>query len=181
MAFPCVPVTLPKQEKKVELPGKYLVTVFNPFDGKQKGYDIFLKAADHSQIPIVWCFNDKTSVKHDILPDHPNIVRMPNLSQEELYYVYKKSQALVLFSTYESFGWVLAEAFFCGIPIISRKTGFLDYVYKQKGINIYSNEQELFDLLSTKKTLKPKYSYKLFEHNSYKKVIYKLLSQEHDS
>lgn len=175
-AFPNVPITFPKEEKTTDLPENYFITVFNPFDGKQKGYDIFLKAADHSSLPIVWCFNNKTNVKHDTLPEHPNIIRMPNLTQEELLYAYKNSRALVSFSNYESFGWVLAEAFYCGIPIISRKTGFLDYVFEQEGIEIYNNEQELFSLLSTTNHPDPKYSYKLFEANSYAKVIDRIVN-----
>lgn len=175
LTFPDVKATFPRKRKKVDVPDNYFLTVFNPFDGEQKGYDLFLKAADHSHYPIVWCFNNTTSVKHHTLPEHSNIIRMPNLSQEELFYLYEHASAFVSFSTYESFGWTLAESFFSNIPIISRKTGFLDYIYNQKGIHIYENEQEVFDYLSLKNLTPPEYSYELFEQNSYKKIISKLL------
>lgn len=178
LAFPEVKLTFPKHEKTIKIPDVYYITVFNPFSGKQKGYELFLKAADNSCHPIVWCFNNKTKVQHDTLPDHPNIIKMPNLAQEELFYAYKNAKALVSFSSYESFGWVLAEAFFCGIPIISRKTGFLDYVANQKGIYIYNSEDELIKLLNTDTLEKKEYYYGLFIDNSYKKIIEKLLIEK---
>ncbi|WP_160167671.1 glycosyltransferase [Methylomonas sp. MK1] len=173
--FPDVRATFPKDRTPIELPEKYFITVFNPFSSKQKGYDIFLKAAELTKYPIVWCFNNKTIVQHDTLPDHPNIIKMPNLAQEELFYAYEHAKAFISFSTYESFGWALAEAFFCNIPIISAKTGFLDYIYNQKGIHIYTNEKELSTLLATNDIQSPEYSYDIFLKNSYKTVIEKLI------
>jgi len=177
--FPDVKATFPKKRIKVNLPKRCYFTVFNPFSGKQKGYELFLNAADHSKFPIVWCFNNKTKVQQDTLPDHPNIIKMPNLSQEELFYIYEHANAFISFSSYESFGWALAEAFFCNIPIVSKKTGFMEYVKEQPGIHLYTNNESLFEILENKELTRPKYNPALFYENSYRKVIEQLIDVTH--
>ncbi len=172
--FPDVKITLPKSRQKVELPERYYLTVFNPFSGNQKGYARFVKAADFARHPIVWCFSNKTDVQHDTIPHHKNIIEMPNLSQEELFYIYEHASAFISFSNYESFGWALAEAFFCNIPIISKRTGFMEYVKEQNGIHLYTGDDQLFSILAQDIPNDTKYDYSTFSQYSYKKVIEQL-------
>lgn len=177
LAFPDVISTFPSSRKPVVLPDKYILTIFNPFSKHQKNYDTFINSADYSKYPIVWCYNDKTKVKHDNLPDHPNVIPLKNLSQEELFFVIEHAQAFVSFSTYESFGWALAEAFFANIPIITKKTGFIDYVADNPGIHIWNSNDELFSILNECKLSVPQYNTKLFFDNSYRLIIDKLLNE----
>lgn len=176
--FPDVKITLPKSRQKVELPERYYLTVFNPFSGNQKGYDRFAKAADFAKHPIIWCFNNKTEVRHDTIPHHKNIIQMPNLSQAELFYIYEHASAFISFSNYESFGWALAEAFFCNIPIISKRTGFMEYVKEQNGIHLYSDDEQLFSILGKNISANTNYDHSLFYKNSYKTIIEQLTEEK---
>lgn len=146
--FPDVPASFPVRRKAVALPERYFLTVFNPFSNELKGNEALYRTAEAAAMPIVWCFSDKSGWDFDNLPDHPNVIKMKNLAQEELYYVYEHASAYVSFSHMESFGWSLAEAFYLGLPIIAREVGFLTYVKDQPGIHIYQSEDELLALLA---------------------------------
>lgn len=177
LMFPFVKPFFPRNKKKLELPEKYFITVFNPFSSELKGGDVLFKVADQSALPIVWCFSDKSGLKFEDLPDHPNVIKKPNLSQEELYYSYGEAVAYISFSNKESFGWSLAEAFYSDLPIISKEVGFLTYVKEQQGVNIYETEDELVGFLRKSDYQRSKYDDSLFKNNTYPLAIGKILSE----
>jgi hypothetical protein len=109
-AFPRV--SLPAGRKPIDLPEKYFLTVFNPYSDKLKGGDVVFRAAEHSAMPIVWCYSDKSGLKFAALREHPNVIQLKNLSQEALYHVYEHASAYVSFSLSESMGWSIMEAFY---------------------------------------------------------------------
>lgn len=55
---------------------------------------------------------------------------------EELVPLYQKSDAFILFSSYETFSIVLAESWACGIPTISTPVGIAYDLSKEMGIQI---------------------------------------------
>ena len=60
--------------------------------------DGVFRAADHGAVPIVWCYSDKSGLKFAGLTEHPNVIQLKNLTQEELYYVYDHAMAYLSFS-----------------------------------------------------------------------------------
>jgi len=80
----------------------------------------------------------------------------------------------VSFAFYESFGWTLAEAYFMDKPIISRKTGIIDYVSGEQGIHVYESEDQLKTLLSTCDLMPPHYDMSKFTDNTYAQVFKRL-------
>src|SRR6266850_496079 len=162
VAFPEIASTIPEHlEPVADLPDTYVLTVFNPFVASQKSQDLLVKAAEVSRLPIVWCFSDVTySVGK--LANVSNLIPLKNLSQRQLYFVYKRAAAYISLSTYESFGWSLAEAFFMGLPIVSRRTGIIAFVADQPGIHTYSNDEELWEILRRAEFRKPSYDRSVF-------------------
>lgn len=176
LAFPDVPATFPNGRTAIELPERYFLTVFNPFSDALKGNEALYRAAEAAAMPIVWCFSDKSGFDFNHLPDHPNIIKLKNLTQRQLYYAYDHASAYVSFSYMESFGWSLAEAFYLGLPIIAREVGFLTYVDKQPGIHIFSSEDELRTLLGRTVYKPHPHDDAVFRENAFPVVIDRVLS-----
>jgi glycosyltransferase involved in cell wall biosynthesis len=175
LAFPNVPATFPRNRSAVSLPERYFLTVFNPFADEFKGTDTLYRVADYAALPIVWFFSDKSGFDFASLPVHSNVIQLKNLKQEELYYAYEHASAYVSFSHLESFGWSLAEAFYNGLPIISREVGFLTHVKEQPGIHIYDNEDMLRKLLKSPLYERHHYDDTVFVENTYSHVIDRIL------
>lgn len=174
-AFPRIRLTFPSGRKPVDLPEKYFVTVFNPYSDKLKGGDVVFRAAEHASVPIVWCYSDKSGLKLTGLKDHPNIVYLKNLTQEELYYVYDHAMAYIAFSHSESMGWSIAEAYYTGLPIISREVGFVTYIKNQPGVFVYREEAELLEQVGRLDFSPPRYDYTYLDENPFEQVFERVL------
>ncbi len=61
---------------------------------------------------------------------------------EELVQHYHESDAFVLFSNFETFSIVLAEAWSCGLPVISTPVGIAYKLNKELGIQVEKNDVE---------------------------------------
>ncbi len=177
LAFPDVPATFPRRRVPVNLPSRYFLTVFNPFSDALKGHEALYRAADAAAWPIVWCYSDKSGFDFAHLPEHPNIIKRKNLTQEALYYVYEHASAYVSFSHMESFGWSLAEAFYLGLPILARDVGFLSLVDEQSGVCLYAAEAELHALLQRTDYTQHTYNDTLFKDNAFPIVIDRILAR----
>lgn len=175
LAFPTMRLTFPAGRKPVELPDRYFVTVFNPYSDKLKGGDVVFRAAAHAAVPIVWCYSDKSGLKFDGLTEHPNVIQLKNLSQEELYYVYEHALAYISFSHSEGLGWSIAEAYYTGLPIISREVGFVTYIKDQPGVFVYQEEAELFEQVRRLDFEPPRYDYTYLDQNSFEKVFERII------
>ncbi|MBK9325716.1 MAG: glycosyltransferase [Hydrogenophilales bacterium] len=176
LAFPSMRLTFPAAREPVDLPPRYFVTVFNPYSDKLKGGDAVFRAADHAAVPIVWCYSDKSGLKFDGLTDHPNVIQLKNLSQEALYYVYEHALAYISFSHSEGLGWSIAEAFYSGLPIISREVGFVTYIKDQPGVFVYRDEAELFDRVSRPDFEPPRYDYDYLGRNTFEQVFVRIIA-----
>jgi glycosyltransferase involved in cell wall biosynthesis len=68
---------------------------------------------------------------------------------EKIAQILQKSACLVMFSNYETFSIVIAEALACGVPVIATKVGGLgNELTEKEGITIQSgNEAELIDAM----------------------------------
>jgi glycosyltransferase involved in cell wall biosynthesis len=68
---------------------------------------------------------------------------------EEIAQILQKSACLVMFSNYETFSIVIAEALACGVPVIATQVGGLgNELTEKEGITIQSgNEAELIDAM----------------------------------
>lgn len=177
-AFPEVRSTLPKRRTPVPgLPGRFLLTVFNPFAKAQKGQEVLFSIAPHSALPIVWCYSDASGWDFSTLPATPNVIHLRNLTQEQLYWVYEHAAGYVSFAFYESYGWTLAEAFTSGLPIIARETGIMPYIKQQTGVHLYENEEQLKELLRRDDFDKPNYDESFFLDNSYAQVMRRLIQR----
>ena len=171
LAFPEIAATIPQRLEPVPgLPEEFLLTVFNPFVAAQKRQDLLQQAATVSRLPIVWCFSDRTYAIAE-LPARPGLIPLRNLTQPQLYYVYRKAAAYVSFSTYESFGWSLAEAFFMNLPVVSRRTGIVPFVEEQEGIHVYETDEELMQLLARCEFIRPTYDRTVFAEHSYRAAL----------
>ena len=69
---------------------------------------------------------------------------------EELVQHYHESDAFVLFSNFETFSIVLAEAWSCGLPVISTSVGIAHKLNKELGIQVEKNEVEALSLAMLK-------------------------------
>ncbi|MCP5190679.1 MAG: glycosyltransferase [Pseudomonadales bacterium] len=172
-AFPRV--ILPAGREPVDLPEKYFLTVFNPYSDKLKGGDVVFRAAEHAAMPIVWCYSDKSGLRFAGLQAHPNVIQLKNLSQEALYHVYENASAYVSFSLSESMGWSIMEAFYIGLPIISREVGVVSYLINQPGIAVYRDEKELVERLRQPGFAAPHYDHTYFEQNSFDHVFERVI------
>ncbi len=59
---------------------------------------------------------------------------------EELVQHYHESNAFVLFSNFETFSIVLAEAWSCGLPVVATSVGIAHKLYKEFGIQVEKND-----------------------------------------
>lgn len=174
VAFPEIQATIPKRLAPInDLPQNYILTVFNPFSNSQKKPELLIEMARRSKFPVVWCYSNVTGINLPIesFLSVTNLLALENLSQEELYYVYKHAKAFVSLSTFESFGWALAEAFFMDLPIVSRRTGIIPFVEKQQGITVYLDDDELLDVLDKCEFLCPTYDRSFFLNHTYRAAI----------
>jgi len=176
LAFPTMRLTFPVGRKPVDLPEKYFVTVFNPYSDKLKGGDVVFRAAEHATVPIVWCYSDKSGLKFAGLTEHPNVIQLKNLSQEELYYVYDHAMAYLSFSHSEGLGWSIAEAYYTGLPIISKEVGFVTYIKDQPGVFVYREEGELFERVGRLDFEPPRYDYSHLDQSSFANVFARIIA-----
>lgn len=181
LAFPSMRLTFPAGRKPVDLPEKYFVTVFNPYSDKLKGGDVVFRAAEHAAVPIVWCYSDKSGLKFTGLTQHPNVIQLKNLSQEELYYVYDHAMAYISFSHSEGLGWSIAEAYYTGLPIISREVGFVTYIKHQPGVFVYREEAELFERVGRLDFDPPSYDHTYLDQNSFNNVFERIIAKKSKS
>lgn len=176
-AFPNIPLTFPKILQPVDLPEHYYLTVFNPYSDKLKGGDEVAMAADAACLPIVWCMSDKTGLKYNSDISHDNVIKLVNLTQEQLYYVYRNADAYISFSHSEGLGWSIAEAFYCNLQIITRDVGFVTYVKDQESVHLYDSIDELKALVSAKPySLKSENDLRVLESGYFEKVIGNILA-----
>ncbi len=63
-------------------------------------------------------------------------------SPDELVKLYQSSDAFILFSTYETFSLVLAEAMSCGLPVITTPVGIAKELPSTYGILVKQNDVE---------------------------------------
>ena len=153
---PCIILPVDHLNPIDDLPEKYFLTVFNPYDLDRhysdgfkpyKGYDLIYEIADFFALPLVWCHTDEYS--HNIHA-HPNIIHFTNLEQQKMYYLYQNATAYVSFSREESFGYAIADAMMFDKPIISRSVGVISLLDKnQKGLYLYRTKDGLKDFLKT--------------------------------
>lgn len=178
---PCVITPVDRVEPVEGLPSHFFLTVFNPYyrncyydDGFKpyKGYDLIYELADNLALPLVWCHSDRSLPVQENIKKHPNIIHLPNLRQEKLYYLYEHASAYISFSREESFGWALADAIMFDKPIISRNVGVISSLNpNQKGLYIYSNVKELSELIKCCSFEKGDYDKEIFSPVFFEKKI----------
>lgn len=179
-AIPDVGIAYPKKVKKVDkIPPQFLLTVFNPY-GAVKGLDALEQTARYSKIPIIWCYNDMTRFNlfkgdYKAMEPIPNVIQYRNLSQEKLYYLYKKAAGYVCFSINEGFGWAVADAFVFNLPIVSRDIGIVTFLNTQKGVKTYETKEELICQLAKGSFDRPSYDKSVLDKYNYPKLINRLL------
>lgn len=172
-------VGLPTRTRRVNhLPHKFFLTVFNPYD-RVKGHDIMFRLAPRSCLPIVWSFSTGTfpPEKYGEMPKVENLIKLRDLSQQELYYLYEKAAGYVSFSRSEGLGWSVADAFMFDLPIISRNTGFVTFIAGQKGVNLYKDEETLQALLQREILETPNYDKSILKKYSYERLFDSLLNE----
>ncbi|MBW1764135.1 MAG: hypothetical protein JRJ23_05245 [Deltaproteobacteria bacterium] len=185
---PCVIIPVDHKKALANLPEEFFLTVFNPYDRickyddgmkPYKGYDILYEMADHFPMPLIWCHSDQSiSSGHNIL-DHPNIIHMHDLNQEQLYYLYEHATAYVSFSREESFGWSLADAIMFDKPIISKRVGVISSLDpEEKGLYLYKTKEELKGLLQKDKFEKGEYDKSPFAPERFEKKLLSLTKRE---
>lgn len=178
-AFPNIPLSFPDRREPVDLPEHYYLTVFNPYSSQLKGGDEVASAADAATVPIVWCMNDKTGLVYQDSGESGNLIKLKNLTQEQLYYVYEHADAYISFSRSEGLGWAIAEAFYFGLPIISREVGVVTYIKGQPGVKIYNNKVELNNMLSSSFDVgKINYDYGALQEGYFENVIRRILEKK---
>jgi L-malate glycosyltransferase len=102
---------------------------------------------------------------------------------EDLVNEIQKSDALIMFSNYETFCLTVAEALACGRPVItSRAGGLTDLINEDLGISIESkNEKQLCEAMLTFVQLRKKYNPELLRNfitqNYSKEIIAEKLKQ----
>ncbi len=112
----------------VELPDRFFLTVFNPYD-PIKGVDDLAAAVDDAPHPIVWCHSQQT-VSFPIpekLRGHPRIVHVEEPDPAELRYLYENCVAYLSFSRSEGFAWSVADALRYSPLVVSREIGVFSY------------------------------------------------------
>lgn len=141
------------QINKIEnLPDKFYFTLFNPYvlnrefpEGNLpvKGYDLLFSISKKTEIPIVWGFEKDIDSEPGC-----NIIPMKNLSRAQINYAYQNCLSYINFSREEGYGWSVADAILFGCQIITRDIGIISSLGAKKGVQIYSNEKELLELLN---------------------------------
>lgn len=120
---------------RVDLPEKYYLTVFNPYD-PVKGVDDLARAVLNAPYPIVWCHSQRTlqwPIPGDLV-DHPRIVHVDDPSPGEMRHLYERCLAYLSFSRSEGFGWSAADALRYSRTVVSRKIGILSYAEALDGV-----------------------------------------------
>lgn len=104
--------------------------------------------------------NDKGLTDHEITFAGP-------LKTEEVADVLKNARALILFSNYENFPCVIAEAFMSGVPVISTNVnGIPEYVNETNGILIPPRQNEALKN-ALKQFIEKEYSFQQKELRDY--------------
>ena len=94
----------------------------------------------------------------------------------ELAPYYQKSDAFILFSNYETFSIVLAEAWACGIPTITTSVGIGNNLSEKLGIQVEINSPEsltngMLEIMENKRTFNPDMIRKHAEQFSGEKIL----------
>ena len=94
----------------------------------------------------------------------------------ELAPYYQKSDAFILFSNYETFSIVLAEAWACGIPTITTSVGIGNNLSENLGIQVEINSPEsltngMLEIMENKRTFNPDMIRKHAEQFSGEKIL----------
>lgn len=113
---------------RLELPKRFLLTVFNPYS-EIKGADEISAWIDRSSLPLPWCHSQAT-MPHEIplsLSRHPRIIHVEDATEQELRYLYETCAGYVCFSKYEGFGWTIVDALRYTPAIYSRPVGVLSF------------------------------------------------------
>ncbi len=142
---PLVPLST-AVEPVQDLPARFLLTVFNPYE-PVKGADILSRVAPFAALPIVWCYSNRTVAIDQSLTAVPNVIAIHDPTQAMLNYLYRSASGYVSFSRREGFGWSIADALLNGLPVASRLTGCVHFVAGQRGISLYDDETALEVLL----------------------------------
>ncbi|WP_202795216.1 glycosyltransferase [Janibacter sp. HTCC2649] len=133
------------ERPRVDLPDRYLLTVFNPYD-PIKGVTDLARAADAAPLPFVWCHSQATT-RFDIPPEllhHPRITHVTDASPAEIRYLYERCAAYVSFSLTEGFGWSTADALRYAPAVASRPIGvFSNQAAWQPGTSRITDDGEI--------------------------------------
>jgi len=94
----------------------------------------------------------------------------------ELAPYYQKSDAFILFSSYETFSIVLAEAWACGIPTITTSVGIGNQLSEKLGIQVEINSPQslangMLEIMENKRTFNPDMIRKHAEQFSGEKIL----------
>ena len=137
-SFVLPPPVLKSEEiqKGDNLPERYFLTVFNPYDfymkehGRLKaikGHDVLYEVLEKTDRHIVWCHSTKSIGCAQNIKSHPRIHHLENVNQAQLRYLYEHAKAYICFSRSEGFGWAVADALNYHCPVISRYIGVLEF------------------------------------------------------
>ncbi len=115
-------------------------TRYKRFSNLNDRFNLFYPSADYphknhnllSQLKI----NEKFQIKVTIDPKNnykvrSNIKFLGSISREEVYNIYKRTDALLFLSSEESFGLPLAEAVKCNLPIICPYEDYTEFLSSQ--------------------------------------------------
>lgn len=126
----------------VDLPRRFLLTVFNPYD-PIKGMAELERAAAEAPLPIVWCHSEAT-VRFEIPPAlarHPKIVHVLDATPSQLRYLYERCSGYASFSLTEGFGWSAADALRYSPAVITRSIGvFSNKAAVQPGVTLIGDD-----------------------------------------
>jgi hypothetical protein len=73
-------------------------------------------------------------------------------------------------------GWSILEAFYLGLPILSREVGVVSFIQGQPGVHVYRDEGELFAHLGRLDFAPAKYDFNYLEQHAFTQVFERILS-----
>ena len=114
---------------------KGILTAFEEISLKYSNYILEIAGEDE----LDWL---KEECKKYRIPKE-NLVLSNSFTPSELVQKYASSDAIILFSHFETFGMVLAESLLCGRPVIASSVGgVIDFVHDENGILVPSDDIE---------------------------------------
>jgi glycosyltransferase involved in cell wall biosynthesis len=120
-----------RSREKWGIPADAFVGIYAGRWENAKGSDV-LETLIGSYSGVVWVLALATGGRKPSLPEREEIIILQEVDQKSMSEIYSGADFLLFPSLYEGFGFAIAEAMACELPVITTKVGIAKSIYSQQ-------------------------------------------------